>query len=75
MPYLEAERSCFRCVNLGASDDGYICERNYMNFRGSGSTRTIWTGDLALHCPMFELRQPLSIAAPEDQQDPQYAPA
>ena len=69
MPYLEAERSCFRCVNLGASDDGYICERNYMNFRGSGSTRTIWTGNLALHCPMFEPKQTVSAAVSGDQEN------
>jgi len=67
MPYLETERSCFRCVNLGASDDGYICERNYMNFRGSGTTRTIWTGNLALHCPMFEAKQQLSATVNGDQ--------
>jgi hypothetical protein len=66
MPYLEEERSCFRCAYLGASEDGYICEKGFQNFRGSHGTRTIWTGHLALICPLFEPRRhPERIAAPE----------
>jgi hypothetical protein len=51
VPYLvETEKNCFRCVNLAASDAGYICKL------GFGKAQTIWTGHLALICPHFEER-------------------
>jgi hypothetical protein len=56
VPYLEEGRSCFRCQHLGASEDGYICEKGFQSFRGSHGTRTIWTGHLALICPLYEER-------------------
>lgn len=62
MPYLaEGEKNCFKCQHLGASDDGYICNKGYQNFRGSFGTRTIWTGNLALECPLFEERPRLQL--------------
>lgn len=57
MPYLEEGKNCFRCQHLGASDDGYICNKGFQNFRGSHGRLTIWTGNLALICPLFEPRQ------------------
>jgi hypothetical protein len=52
VPYLDESkpRNCFRCENLSSSDDGYICGA------GFGEALTIWTGDLALICPLFEER-------------------
>jgi len=52
MPYLDEAKpkSCFRCEHLSASDDGYVCGL------GFGEAQTIWTGDLALICPLFEER-------------------
>lgn len=54
MPYLDEskEKNCFRCQHLSASLDGYVCGM------GFGEARTIWTGDLALICPLFEPYQP-----------------
>ena len=64
MPYLDHEaKNCFRCQHLGASDDGYICNKGYQNFRGSHGTRTIWTGNLAVDCPLFEERPRLEPLA------------
>ena len=57
MPYLDEGQSCFRCQYLGASEDGYICNKGFQNFRGSHGTRTIWTGHLALICPLYEERE------------------
>ena len=57
MPYLHEGKNCFRCGNLGASEDGYICDKGFQSFRGSHGTRTIWTGDLALICPLYEERE------------------
>jgi hypothetical protein len=57
MPYLDDGKSCFRCQYLGASDDGYICNKGFQEFRGSHGTRTIWTGHLALICPLYEERE------------------
>src|SRR5205085_8324190 len=54
MPYLAEGKSCFRCQHLGASEDGYVCNKGFQNFRGSRGTRTIWTGHLALICPLYE---------------------
>jgi hypothetical protein len=53
MPYLDESKTknCFRCENLSASDDGYVCGA------GFGEALTIWTGDLALICPLFEERR------------------
>ena len=53
MPYLDEskEKNCFRCQHLSASADGYVCGL------GFGEARTIWTGDLALICPQFEVNQ------------------
>ncbi len=52
MPYTDEKRgkNCFRCIHLSASDEGYVCGM------GFGEARTIWTGDLALICPLFEER-------------------
>ena len=52
MPYLDESKpkNCFRCIHLSASDLGYICGQ------GFGEAQTIWTGDLALICPLFEER-------------------
>ncbi len=52
MPYLDESkpRNCFRCEHLSASDEGYVCGE------GFGEAQTIWTGDLALICPLFEER-------------------
>ena len=52
MPYLDEKKpkNCFRCEHLSASDDGYVCGL------GFGEAHTIWTGDLALICPLFEPR-------------------
>jgi hypothetical protein len=52
MPYLDESKpkNCFRCQHLSASDDGYVCGM------GFGEAQTIWTGDLALICPLFEER-------------------
>jgi hypothetical protein len=52
MPYLNENtaKNCFRCEHLSASDDGYVCGL------GFGEAQTIWTGDLALICPLFEER-------------------
>jgi hypothetical protein len=54
MPYLDEskEKNCFRCRHLSASQDGYVCGI------GFGEARTIWTGDLALICALFELYEP-----------------
>ncbi|MGH2387255.1 MAG: hypothetical protein ACRDIE_03550 [Chloroflexota bacterium] len=60
MPYIDEKRTknCFRCIHLSASDEGYVCGL------GFGEARTIWTGDLALICPLFEERQePRLVAA------------
>ena len=53
VPYLDENKpkNCFRCEHLSASDEGYVCGL------GFGEARTIWTGDLALICPLFEPRQ------------------
>jgi hypothetical protein len=53
MPYLDESKpkNCFRCEHLSASNDGYICGA------GFGEALTIWTGDLALICPLFEPRR------------------
>jgi hypothetical protein len=68
MPYLVEDRNCFRCQHLGASDDGYICKKGFQDFRGSHGRRTIWTGDLALICPLFEERQHTEqLAAPAEE--------
>lgn len=65
MPYIQDGSNCFRCEHLGASDDGYICNKNFQSFRGSHGRRTIWTGDLALICPMYEERRVLQrVEAP-----------
>ncbi len=65
MPYLVDGKNCFRCAHLGASDDGYICNKGFQDFRGTHGTRTIWTGNLALICPLFEEREPMRrIEAP-----------
>ncbi|MDB5057453.1 MAG: hypothetical protein JWO59_925 [Chloroflexi bacterium] len=50
MPYLNESKpkNCFRCEHLSASDEGYVCGL------GFGEAQTIWTGDLALICPLFE---------------------
>src|SRR5437879_2060670 len=48
MPYLDEGKSCFRCEYLGASEDVYICNKGFQNFRGSHRTRTIWTCRMAL---------------------------
>ena len=70
MPYLSEGRNCFRCEHLGASLDSYICNKGFESFRGSHGTRTIWTGDLALICPMFEQRRPAqAIEAPSPSPD------
>jgi hypothetical protein len=61
LPYVvETEKNCFRCVNLGASDAGYICKL------GFGKAQTIWTGHLALICPLFEER---GEKAPSDDEE------
>ena len=57
MPYLYEGRNCFRCEHLGASEDSYICNKGFQDFRGQHGTRTIWTGDLALICPLYEERR------------------
>jgi hypothetical protein len=57
MPYLDDGKSCFRCQYLGASEDGYICNKGFQEFRGSHGTRTIWTGHLALICPLYQERE------------------
>ena len=59
MPYIDEKRTknCFRCIHLSASDEGYVCGL------GFGEARTIWTGDLALICPLFEERQESALAA------------
>lgn len=44
------EKNCFRCLHVGASHDGYICTL------GFGKAQLIWTGNLALICPLFEER-------------------
>ncbi len=60
MPNVVAtEKNCFRCINLGASDAGYICTL------GFGKAQTIWTGDLARICPYFEERREPEEAAEE----------
>lgn len=65
MPDVPAGRNCFRCTHLGASVDGYICTKGFQNFRGSHGVRTIWTGDLALHCPLYDARTHVpAVAAP-----------
>ena len=76
MPYMETEqKNCFRCVNLGASDDGYICNKGFEDFRGQYSTRTIRTGNLAVHCPLFDPREALRLPeAPPPQLEPAPAP-
>jgi hypothetical protein len=53
MPYLSEnkQKNCFRCEHLSASPDGYVCGL------GFGEAQTIWTGDLALICPLFEEKQ------------------
>jgi hypothetical protein len=53
MPYLDEskEKNCFRCQHLSASADSYVCGM------GFGEARAIWTGDLALICPLFEPNQ------------------
>jgi hypothetical protein len=53
MPYLNESKpkNCFRCEHLSASDEGYVCGL------GFGEAQTIWTGDLALICPLFEPKQ------------------
>ncbi|HEV7214192.1 MAG TPA: hypothetical protein VGP33_03630 [Chloroflexota bacterium] len=50
MPYLNDDKpkNCFRCEHLSASEAGYVCGL------GFGEAQTIWTGDLALICPLFE---------------------
>jgi hypothetical protein len=60
MPYTDEKRgkNCFRCIHLSASDEGYVCGM------GFGEARTIWTGDLALICPLFEERAEPTFAAP-----------
>jgi hypothetical protein len=52
MPYLDESKpkNCFRCEHLSASNEGYVCGA------GFGEALTIWTGDLALICPLFEER-------------------
>jgi hypothetical protein len=52
MPYLDESKpkNCFRCEHLSASEEGYVCGA------GFGEALTIWTGDLALICPLFEPR-------------------
>jgi hypothetical protein len=59
MPYIDEKhpKNCFRCIHLSASDEGYVCGL------GFGEARTIWTGDLALICPLFEPRQETDLAA------------
>ncbi len=56
MPYLTQDRNCFKCEHLGASETGYICNKGFRDFRGRDGTRTIWTGDLARICPLYEER-------------------
>lgn len=53
MPYLNEStpKNCFRCEHLSAAEPGYVCGL------GFGEATTIWTGDLALICPLFEERQ------------------
>lgn len=65
MPYLDESKpkNCFRCEHLSAADAGYVCGL------GFGEARTIWTGDLALICPMFEeRREPEPVAVEGEQQ-------
>jgi hypothetical protein len=66
MPYLDEskEKNCFRCQHLGASDDGYVCAL------GFGEARTIWTGDLALICPMFEPKEERALPSGEIESRP-----
>ncbi len=67
MPYLDESRprNCFRCEHLSASEDGYVCGE------GFGEAQTIWTGDLALICPLFEERveRPLVTAGSHEEYD------
>lgn len=50
MPYLDESKpkNCFRCEHLDAATIGYVCGL------GFGEAQSIWTGDLALICPLFE---------------------
>lgn len=50
MPYLDESKpkNCFRCQHLDAAEIGYVCGL------GFGEAQSIWTGDLALICPLFE---------------------
>ena len=50
MPYQQdgEKKNCFRCEHLSASEAGYVCGL------GFGEAQTIWTGDLAVDCPLFE---------------------
>lgn len=59
MPYLDDEKpkNCFRCEHLSASMDGYVCGL------GFGAAQTIWTGDLALICHLFEPKHERELVA------------